>query len=630
MSTELRKDKGGQGLDIPVRLLFLVVAILLASGTVFGQLFPGIPRSICGGMEDGFICPEEPTALDPVIVSLMTSQYDTTMCLRFLQFDEIPGSSDCQAVMIPLNSVLLHKFSFSVPAGGIASALLRLRAKAASAGQTTTDYIAFFQGGTMITGAMLRKLPQASGTWDHNQSVTFDLNLGSLPAAFWQNNILPYLQDGNLTVMIGNETGVDWMCLDFPIVVDVGPGWNLLSSPVNARRHYSEVFAGAASPPFGFSGGYTMLDTLSPGKGFWMKFHSNTQYEIEGDGVDTLEIPVASGWNLVAPILDETIPARRVEAIGTSIISNYFTFSGTTGYYIIPPESLQQGQAAWVRVSASGHLRVVPEDSTSPSLASERALSPSSAVQSKSSPSSATVLTTVSLEEVLATLNVMQISDASQSHRKLYFGRRQGAEELEGYLELPPTPPAGILDARFLSNQMAEFYADTVVGEKEFSITVSASHYPISVNVRVVDVQGGSFSLSAFADQREVGRYLLEEGKEIVISNPSVNELVLRVGQGVSIPLHYALFQNYPNPFNPTTTIRYDIPEQSHVLLRIFNVLGQEVTTLVNKVQTAGFENAEFNVSGYASGVYFYSLEATSVSDPNKSFTQVRKMIVVK
>ena len=95
---------------------------------------------------------------------------------------------------------------------------------------------------------------------------------------------------------------------------------------------------------------------------------------------------------------------------------------------------------------------------------------------------------------------------------------------------------------------------------------------------------------------------------------------------GVSVkalPTEYSLSQNYPNPFNPSTKIDFAIPKQSQVTLKVFNVLGQEVATLVNGVLTPGQHSATFNASKLASGVYFYSLNAGN-------FVSTRKMMLVK
>ncbi|MBS4029048.1 MAG: carboxypeptidase regulatory-like domain-containing protein, partial [Ignavibacteriales bacterium] len=95
------------------------------------------------------------------------------------------------------------------------------------------------------------------------------------------------------------------------------------------------------------------------------------------------------------------------------------------------------------------------------------------------------------------------------------------------------------------------------------------------------------------------------------------------------IPTVYSLSQNYPNPFNPVTTIRFGLPEESNTTLRVFNVLGQEVAILLNNVQSAGYHEFQWDAASVSSGVYFYRLEATSVTS-NKTFTKINKMVLMK
>ncbi|MBK9332597.1 MAG: T9SS type A sorting domain-containing protein [Ignavibacteria bacterium] len=78
----------------------------------------------------------------------------------------------------------------------------------------------------------------------------------------------------------------------------------------------------------------------------------------------------------------------------------------------------------------------------------------------------------------------------------------------------------------------------------------------------------------------------------------------------IGIPVKYELSQNYPNPFNPSTSISYDLPADGSVILKIFNVSGKEITTLVNEVKTAGYHTVNFNASGLSSGVYYYTISA--------------------
>jgi len=89
------------------------------------------------------------------------------------------------------------------------------------------------------------------------------------------------------------------------------------------------------------------------------------------------------------------------------------------------------------------------------------------------------------------------------------------------------------------------------------------------------------------------------------------------------IPDKYLLSQNYPNPFNPSTKIRYSIPKTTEVSLKVYNVLGREIETLVDGVLQAGEYNTDFSSSKLSSGVYFYRLNAGD-------FVQTKKMVVVK
>jgi hypothetical protein len=88
--------------------------------------------------------------------------------------------------------------------------------------------------------------------------------------------------------------------------------------------------------------------------------------------------------------------------------------------------------------------------------------------------------------------------------------------------------------------------------------------------------------------------------------------------KAVGTPLEFELSQNYPNPFNPTTQIIYSVPQKSNVTLKVFNVLGMEVATLFSGVQDAGKHTATFNATRVSSGVYFYRLQAGSVSITKK------------
>ena len=90
-----------------------------------------------------------------------------------------------------------------------------------------------------------------------------------------------------------------------------------------------------------------------------------------------------------------------------------------------------------------------------------------------------------------------------------------------------------------------------------------------------------------------------------------------------TVPQSFTLFQNYPNPFNPSTTIAYLLPEESFVTIKIYDVLGKEIKTIVNRKQSAGEYKIQFDGSQTASGIYFYHMRAGD-------FAGMRKLVLVK
>ncbi len=88
-------------------------------------------------------------------------------------------------------------------------------------------------------------------------------------------------------------------------------------------------------------------------------------------------------------------------------------------------------------------------------------------------------------------------------------------------------------------------------------------------------------------------------------------------------PKEFKLEQNFPNPFNPTTTIQYQLPQDAKVTLKVYDILGSEVATLVNEEQEAGYKEVKFNGSNIASGMYVYRLHSGN-------FVSTKKMMVVK
>tara|TARA_Y100000588_G_scaffold143117_1_gene157104 strand:- start:1202 stop:2140 length:939 start_codon:yes stop_codon:yes gene_type:complete len=130
------------------------------------------------------------------------------------------------------------------------------------------------------------------------------------------------------------------------------------------------------------------------------------------------------------------------------------------------------------------------------------------------------------------------------------------------------------------------------------------------------------------------GTSLNPELLNVVCSYPSqdspatVNTTVASADEGSILPSEYALFQNYPNPFNPSTQITFDVPTSEFVMLRVYNLLGQDVQTLINKSMAPGRYTVEWNGNDMlnndvASGVYFYELRG-------ESFISRKKMLLIR
>ena len=95
------------------------------------------------------------------------------------------------------------------------------------------------------------------------------------------------------------------------------------------------------------------------------------------------------------------------------------------------------------------------------------------------------------------------------------------------------------------------------------------------------------------------------------------------------IPLNFVLFQNYPNPFNPSTTIKYSLPERSKVLISIYNVLGEKIIKLNDKVEEKGNHFVNWQPANISSGIYLYKAEINLLNS-KKRITQTKKMLFIK
>jgi len=151
---------------------------------------------------------------------------------------------------------------------------------------------------------------------------------------------------------------------------------------------------------------------------------------------------------------------------------------------------------------------------------------------------------------------------------------------------------------------------------------------PPNVTAAVNQLQAFILQVSAFIT---AGILSPAEGQPLIDAAQAIIDdiqcgLAKQAGEPVSlerVPYEYKVFQNYPNPFNPTTTIHYELPLEGFVTLKVFDVLGREVKTLIEGYRTEGRYEVEFDATNLPSGIYIYRLRAGS-------FVETKKMILMK
>jgi hypothetical protein len=123
---------------------------------------------------------------------------------------------------------------------------------------------------------------------------------------------------------------------------------------------------------------------------------------------------------------------------------------------------------------------------------------------------------------------------------------------------------------------------------------------------------------------------------EVLMAGPAANIIAVTLGtttaavnRAVALPTAFSLSNATPNPFNPSTTIAYEVPEQTHITLTIYNLLGQEVVRLVDQVQLAGryemvWNGTNITAAGVASGIYLYRITSGS------GYTDTKRMTLLK
>jgi len=294
------------------------------------------------------------------------------------------------------------------------------------------------------------------------------------------------------------------------------------------------------------------------------------------------------------------------------MVSRFFGY--TNSYHV--SDTLFPGRAYWIKVSQDGRLVLKADSVLAVPGVSGKALAARYSLGATSS---------TPMEKGLSRLSVQ---DALGQAQTLYFTQTRPKPFDEMSYVLPPSPPDGVFDVRYATQRSLEI-ADRV-SQKEIPVVISSAAYPVMIgwSINYPEDQGSLLINGKSIEMKAEG--------QVQVSNPeSQIRLLLPPGSMAQLPKAFLLHQNFPNPFNPTTTIRYDLPSEAYVTLRIYNALGQFVRTLVDENQDRGFKSAYWrsdNDAGnpVATGIYFYRLIVTAGASRGQTFTQVKRMVIVR
>lgn len=371
--------------------------------------------------------------------------------------------------------------------------------------------------------------------------------------------------------------------------------WNMISLPLNILdRRKSELFPNASSRAFAYIPdiGYSIKDTLEMGMGYWIKFPTADSVSLSGATVTLDTIDVMAGWNMIGSITSPMATNSIIQLPPNNVQSPYFTYR--SGYLV--SDTIKPSKSYWIKTDTIGKLIL-----SSSGLAKD--------------------FMNMENENQLQSLNYLRIEDAAHHRQELYFGIIPQSKYDDDYFTLPPIPPNGLFDARFQSGRMVEVVEHGNV--KELTILVSSAVFPVMITYESSSI---SSSVVLKYNNKQV---TLTNGKVITIME-KIDNISLLISDIPITPEKFCLHQNYPNPFNPSTKIIYDLPDESRVNLKILNVLGQVVETLIDQTQDAGYMIVDWIPGNIASGLYFYRLDVASTLDPKIRFSQVKKMIYQK
>ena len=401
-----------------------------------------------------------------------------------------------------------------------------------------------------------------------------------------------------------NATSVMATTCDVPFSYGMNTGWNMRSVPVEpADATLSTLFPDAQNM-WKHDGNYQPAVVAATGEGYWLLYGNDDVEEITGLPVRSYTRTLNAGWNILGSLI-ETVPVSSIIDVAAgspaTLSGNCLAGDvwGWNGAYEVA-FSVEAGYAYWVFALYECEISLsIPEaGAAARAPVAEPRLNP--------------------LWESVVTVN-----SATESKALHFGGNDNSSADYDARYDVlaPPPAPAMDLQAYFTGDAgVMNFYRDVrglqdnlwtlhVNAENAMTLTWDVTAIPQEMAARIR-------ANGAEVDMRAQSSISLTKG-------PHDLDITVKL-----IPKAFDLAQNYPNPFNPETNISYGLPEDANVVLKVYNVLGQEIRTLVDGQQSAGFFTVMWDGTNdfgemVSTGVYIYRITAGQ-------YAASKRMVLVK
>jgi len=446
-------------------------------------------------------------------------------------------------------------------------------------------------------------------TWpsfDHIEGSFFlvDINFGQDGIVIDMSTVNEYiLTDGAITqvILIYLQRRLTTWNMNYPA------GWNFVSVPAEMDTpddDIHDVFPDAISV-FRYEEGYRQLDRIRGGEGYWLNLAAPHVEDRIGMAVDEIELELDEGWSMIgAPAVP--LPVSAIFQYPQGSILSIYRYDG--GYQLV--NTWNPGEGYWINLARPAII--ILSSAAAPKTSGKIINRPEFDFSQQ-------VTLSIETDFGIRTLN-------------FYLGSAEDHSEINRYFELPPPPPAEVFDARIMKDGLNGLHSMIVPGNSEgecdLRLWIPQGNKKLIVRWDNSGFDSGRFILRDGYDGIVFSDIDMGETDILDLSGKPVDMLKFAFSGGGKIVDEFDLMPNYPNPFNPETTISYALKEAGKVRLVIYNILGQEVRTLVDDVRQAGRHSIRWDgkdnhgkkVSG---GVYIYKLQT-------KETSMTRKMILLK